>query len=159
MAREPGIEGASVPLFDRLIDDRPGVVSEPRPFRTLTRAELRDSVMREVSRLVNTRLSVSELDIEGTEERTVLTYGIPDFGSVGTLSGIDSYQLANIIARSIERFEPRLTDVTVIIERLSTEENRLAARIDGMLRVGNVVEPVSFPVNVNEAGSPPGGEG
>ncbi|MGB0683440.1 MAG: type VI secretion system baseplate subunit TssE [Magnetovibrionaceae bacterium] len=157
MARDPGIEGAAVPLFDRLVNDTEGLVSEPRPYRMLTRDGLRDSVMREVGRLLNTRLSVSELDIEGHDERTVLTYGIPDFGAMGSLSGIDQYQLADVIAKTVERFEPRLVDVQVDIEHLSHEENRLQARVGGTLKVGRIIEPVSFPVNINAPGDDPAG--
>lgn len=147
-----GHDVAPVPLFDRLIDDNPDVHFEAKPYRTLDRAGLRRSVRREVERLMNTRAPQPEGDMKG-RERTVIDFGIPDFGTFGTLSGVDHFRLARIIEEHIQIFEPRLREVHVTIEKLKREEGRLAAHLEGTIVSGDVTEPVAFPIHVDEAAS------
>lgn len=147
MIAPKGREGAPVPLFDRLVDADPSVSTEAVPFRTLDRAGLRASVRREVERLLNTRAPLPEAEL-GKRERTVIDYGIPDFGTFTTPSGVDKHRLAQIIARHIAIFEPRLRDVTVEVEDFRRHEGRLIGRVDATMVAGTIVEPVSFPVVV-----------
>src|ERR1700760_3085548 len=60
MAADWGATDAGrVPLFDRLIDEERHISHEPTPFRTLDRQGVRDSLRRELERLLATRCPVS----------------------------------------------------------------------------------------------------
>ncbi len=140
------------PLFDRLVDLDPKLRRELRPRRTLDRGELRESVRRELGRLLNTRCPLSARQLEG-RERTVIDYGIPDFGSFSPRNPADRVYLARIIAETIESFEPRLKQVKIVLSPSETQTGSLEGRIEAMLVVDEVVEPISFPtIFQNESG-------
>lgn len=152
-------QGAPVPLFDRLVDLDPKAASEAHPHRTLDRDGLNASVRVEVERLLNTRASLTQEELEG-RERTVIDYGIPDFGTFHTSSRQERYLLSHILARTIEAYEPRLRRVRVEMEDLAPSENSLIARVSADIVAGDIVEPVSFPVVIRsdaerEAEAPP----
>lgn len=151
-----GKDGAPAPLFDRLVDLHPDVPSEPRPFRTLTRDQLRDSVRREVERLLNTRAPLTQEELAG-RTRTVIDYGLPDFGTFSVTSGEDRYRLGVSIAETITIYEPRLQDVVAKVDMVRREEGVLAVNIEATIVAGRIVEPVSFPVLIRQ--KPEGGSG
>lgn len=133
------------PLFDRLTDLNPGAIGEPRPMRTLDRTGLRESVRRELGRLLNTRSSIPVDQLAERPELTVLEYGIPDLSAYSI--GDDDHQrlLAGVVARAVTAFEPRLREVRVSVVRLEDEQRSLLLRIDAVLTADEVAEPVSFP--------------
>ena len=143
------VEGGRALLFERLVDSEPrSREEEAQPLRVHDREELKESVRRELARLLNTRSSVPSHLLLGAQERTVLDYGIPDFSSLSAQSGDDQNRLARIIAQAITAFEPRLRDVQVLVERVRANDRALLLRINAVLAVGLLAEPVSFPVLV-----------
>lgn len=144
--REPKpIQGAKALLFERLVDEDPHTPGETQPFRIYGVAALRASVGRELMRLLNTRCPrlggvVNEAD------RTILDYGIPDFAHLTAGSDTDTQQLARTLERTIAIYEPRLRSVRVTVERSRMSQSAVVGSIEGLLVVGNVNEPVSFPL-------------
>lgn len=144
--REPKpIQGAKALLFERLVDEDPHTPGEAQPFRIYGVAALRASVGRELMRLLNTRCPrlggvVNEAD------RTILDYGIPDFAHLSAGSDTDTQQLARILERTVAIYEPRLKNVRVTVERSRMSQSAVVGSIEGLLVVGNVNEPVSFPL-------------
>lgn len=138
-----GDTNVRTPLFDRLVDRDPGLRRELRPLRTLDRRGLRESVRRELERLFNTRCPVPAHRLAG-RPRTVLDYGIPDLSGFSPRSHEDRERLAAILRRAVEAYEPRLADVRVQLEADPHDELALAGRIQAVLVVGSVPEPVSF---------------
>ena len=138
------IQGARTRLFDRLVDYEPWSAEE-RPRRVLDRAELRESVRREVERLLGTRCTLP-MDVPEERPRTVLEYGLPDFTPLYTRNPDDQAELAARIQRCITAYEPRLRDVRVSVEPPGSSQRELLARVEGVLGAGDVVEPVSFTV-------------
>ncbi len=138
-------------LFDRLIDNDPESKQEVRPFRALSVQELKDSVRRELSRLLNSRCPIpgSALEGMGGMERTVINYGIPDFTSYSPQNANDQSKLAKSMRQAIEAFEPRLTNVDVTVDPLLPNERTVSARIEAVLIAGTVREPVMFPILMN----------
>jgi type VI secretion system lysozyme-like protein len=146
--REPQpIAGARVPLFDRL-DLSSEIDDEQRPFRILTREQLKASIRRELGRLLNTRCSLS-LDQVGEEERSVINYGIPDFSSLSAQSDDDQILIGRIVGQTVTAFEPRLQKVTVDVRPVPNSEAGLYLFIDAMIVVDEFNEPVYFPVVLN----------
>ncbi len=133
------------PLFDRLVDLDPRSPGEPRPLRTLDRAGLRESVRRELERLLNTRSSLPVDRLEERPDLTVLEYGIPDFSAFSAGRPEDQQRMARILARAIAAFEPRLHEVRAVFEELYDSGRAAAWRFDAVLIFDEVREPVSFP--------------
>ena len=140
------------PLFDRLIDLHPGPTAEPRPLRTLDRRGLRESVRRELERLLNTRSSLPVDRLEEREELTVLEYGIPDLSSFSAGDPEDQQRLARVVARAVAAFEPRLREVRAFFERLEDSGRAAALRIEARLAVDEVSEPIAFPTLLSVKG-------
>jgi len=132
-------------LFERLVDDDPHTPSEPRPLRTLSPQELRASVCREVRRLLNTRCLTSMTHSDAGAP-TVLHYGVPDLAVFAPQSPTDSKRLAALLSQAIAAFEPRLHQVRVTVERFIDDHKALLARLDAILVVETIKEPVSFPI-------------
>ena len=141
------VEGGRGLLFERLSDAEPhSREEEARPFRVHDVRALRESVRRELARLLNTR---RHLRAEaGGAGMTVLDYGLPDFSPLSASSGGDQNRLASEVAAAVAAFEPRLTGVRVRVERVRGEDRALLLRVEGRLAVGTLAEPVSFPVLV-----------
>lgn len=151
--REPKpILGARALLFERLVDDQHESQEEARPLRIHDIVALRESVKREVARLLNTRRPHPETP-QDRDELTVLDYGIPDFSHLNASSSVDRQNLAAILVRAISTFEPRLAEVGVTLEPSPGRPARLVGWIHAVLEVSSVKEPVSFPLTIGiEAG-------
>lgn len=133
------------PLFDRLVDREPQVAAEPRPQRTLDPRGLRESVRRELERMLNTRSSLPVDRLAEREDLTVLEYGIPDLSAFSAGNEDDQRLLVQLVARTVAAFEPRLRGVRVAFERLEDGQRSLLLRIDAELMRDEVAEPISFP--------------
>lgn len=144
------MDGALTPLFDRLIDEAPGVPSEPVPKRVLDVDGVRDSVEREIHILLNTRCPLGESVVD-YETRSVIDYGLVDLTHYFTGNPNDRKRIARHVAKTIAVYEPRLTRINVVVETVKRETGTLELRVDGGLRVGTHIEPVSFPVRVEGA--------
>lgn len=146
--REPKpIRGARALLFDRLVDDDPQSSEETRPLRVLELDALRESVRGELARLLNTRSPRPQAFQEG-EALTVLDYGIPDFSHLTAASADDRRNFADILAKAIAAFEPRLSRIQVGLEQFPGAQTKLVGRVNAILEVGSIKEPVSFPLAV-----------
>lgn len=145
------VEGGRALLFERLVDLEPsrrGV--EDEPFRVHSVRALRESVRRELEQLLNTRCSIPLRQPSGVE-RSVIDYGLPDFSSLSASSGDDQNLLQELIRSTVSFFEPRLREVTITVEQLPRHDRSLAVTIGGLLVVGDVLEPISFPVYLGAA--------
>ena len=140
-----GLGGARALLFERLEGCRRGAAAESPPFRVHDRDSLRESVAREVSRLLNTRCSPPA---PGPEGSTVLHYGRPDWTHAFALDANSRAELEAQVRRAVNAFEPRLRRVDVRAEIIIGRERALLLHIDAMLRVEGGEEPFSFPVVV-----------
>jgi type VI secretion system protein ImpF len=138
-------EGARALLFDRLVDMSPNEPAEVRPLRVLSVDELRESVRRELGRLLNTRCTYRDDELEG-RALTVLEYGLPDYSAWYTRDPEMQKRLSALIKRAVEAYEPRLGAVRVRIIDRADDEKRLRVQVDGTIRIGAVIEPVSFPL-------------
>ena len=132
-------------LLDRLTDHNPGARGE-NPFSRLQALRvLKASLWRDLSALLNTKRREEEIPEQFTESnRSLLTYGLPDFSSYGLKSEAAQNRLRRAIEAAIRRFEPRLENVTVALEPSNETDRALRFRVDAFLRVEPAPEPVSF---------------
>lgn len=138
------------PLFDRLIDQEPMESVEIRPMRGYSPSLLIESVRQEVERLLYSRIDTTPVLRSGL--RTVLDYGVPDWSGFFPPSQENQRRLRDAVTESLKVFEPRLQRVQVEVARVR-EQNALQIRIDAMLVVEPVSEPVSFSVVIKDRDS------
>lgn len=133
-------------LLDRLMDDEPGQSTEPL-WRGSYRLEgLREDVRRDLESLLNTRHSRRDLlKAQGETAQSTLTYGLPDFTSwIGAGPELQA-QLRDELAAALQAFEPRLTNVRVIVRQPEEQYDRnIRLTIEAVLHVDPVVEAVTF---------------
>ena len=148
MAVQKTKEVARATLLERLVDNEPDVSTEPRPLRTLDKRKLRLSVRDELQRLLNTRCSYP-LDELNKQERTVVNYGISDFSHLSPQNIDDRLVLSKNMEETIQAYEPRLQDVKIIVDYFDKEKKTLSARINAVIVVESIRDPVSFPFVIN----------
>ena len=149
-------EEVRAPLFDRFGGGDRLAPREAGVSRTLSRAELAESVRRELQRLFNTRCPLPA-DPLAQRPRTVLEYGIPDLSELSPNRQEDRNRLERELEKAILAYEPRLRQPQVSVQPPDTDSVRhrhyLSARIEGVLIIDSVAEPVLFPTLFGDADS------
>jgi len=132
-------------VLDRLIDTDPGVAHEPVQYRLLNIGQIKTSVIRDLENLLNTRRQILGPPAECKEvSKSLFVYGLRDFTAENPKSPGVRQQLRQEIQKLISQFEPRLRNVTVQLDKPTENEQNLHFRINGLLVVDPVVEPVTF---------------
>ena len=132
-------------ILDRLIDLEPGLSREPVQYRFLSLGQAKASVVRDLENLLNTKRSIMVPPAEYREVNSSLfVYGLQDFTSQNPKSPMVRQQLRQQIERTISRFEPRLKNVKVTLETSAQNERNLRFRINALLVVDPVAEPITF---------------
>ncbi len=150
-----------LPLLDRLINEPlPGdPVAQEGPEGAGTNGFLRaglglelvrrdvarvrlEAILRDLEILLNTRRSLVCLpEVPGDLSRSVLDFGLAAPRGAGPTSPGQRESLRKEIESLIQRFEPRLVNIRVVLEAESGPLERLRLRIDASLAG---VEPVSL---------------
>lgn len=106
-------------LLDRLTDHEPHKKLEPREARLLSRAKLRQAVLRDLTWLFNTTRLDADTDLAKAPlaRRSVVNFGLPAL-SGKTATSLDATDLARAIKQSILDFEPRILPGTLQIRTL-----------------------------------------
>lgn len=109
-------------LLDRLMDDAPQARSETSKYRAVSMRQLRGSVMRDLSNLLNAHAlyGCAGLSAHPLAEASVINYGLRDVTGKA-LSSLDVAEIARDIERAIVRFEPRIAARTVRVSPLPPE--------------------------------------
>jgi len=141
---------AKASLLDRLIDFEPKLSQESPSFRTQSPQALQASIRRDLEWLLNTRCSISQDEL-ASRERSVIDYGIIDFGTIFTKNSEDYRRLAKILEQTITAYEPRLQELRVSVVSLPDSYRKLGAKvtIEAMLVIDGMREPVSFPMVIS----------
>lgn len=146
--REPRpYRGLAAPLFERLTAVGDPLRESSRPFRSFDAADARESVRRELVRLLNTR--AAPVPLPPGKPLTTTDYGLPDFAHVSVGDMQARNDLALRLSRAIEAFEPRLREVRVLLEPHPTSARSLTGSILANMVIGIIAEPVSFPLEVH----------
>lgn len=126
-------------LLDRLIDDDPGKKQEARENRVITKARLRQAVLRDLAWLFNCTRLTDDIDWNAypLAERSVLNYGLPPL-SGETASTLDIIALEQAIRQAIFDFEPRILPSSLRVEALASDavldqHNVISVQIQGEL--------------------------
>lgn len=117
------------------------------PARVHDTDGVRNSVLRQLRSLLNTRVALNIDTLEG-RERTTIDYGIPDLSAFPLGNSDAIARLARHIARTIAVYEPRLRVRDVTLETVAGRRDGLLARVSGNIDIGDILEPVSFAIAV-----------
>ena len=143
--------GAKPPLFDRLIDDNPEEKVDPSHKFSLTPQQLIESIQREISAVLNTRLTAKNADYEDLSQDP-LNFGLPslfgfqDFQSFDASNSSQWGRICQLCQQAITTFEPRVTDVQVKIDQFNKLKQALEIQITGTIRLEKFREVVHFPI-------------
>jgi type VI secretion system protein ImpF len=146
MARGLGETTITISALDRLIDQEPDNSMENPLSRSQSVRLLKNAVRRDLEWLLNSRRSAEPPD-EGLKElnRSTYVYGLPDLSALTMASTADKNRLVRQILATINLFEPRLMNVRlVMVETPDAGKKDVRLRIEAMLRMDPVPEPVSF---------------
>ncbi|HBO0859704.1 type VI secretion system baseplate subunit TssE [Pseudomonas aeruginosa] len=133
-------------LLDRLLDDEPQHSAEPVARRSLSLAEYKARIVRDLETLVNTRQSLLAKRLEAYPQLrgSVLEYGMPDFTSRGLLDPADRRLIQSQLERAIEVGDRRFRHVRVQLLDQQPGQRMLTFRVDAVLRLHDVSRQVSF---------------
>jgi len=146
MARGLGETTITISVLDRLIDLEPENNAENLLSRTQSLRLLRASVRRDLEWLLNSR-RIADAPDEGLKEvnKSAYVYGLPDLSTLTMATAADRTRLMRQILATINLFEPRLSNVRlVIVETEDPSKKDVRLRIEAMLRTDPVPEPISF---------------
>ena len=144
MAKAGNYFGATISVLDRLIDYEPGISHEPSSSRSQNLKQLKEAVRRDLEWLLNTRESAGGNADLPELNRSLATYGLPDFTNKGTNDVDEQKKMRLAIQDAIRIFEPRLQDVMVTLQLSQSSDRLLHFRIDARLRIDPAPEPISF---------------
>lgn len=136
-------------LFDRLVDNEPENQHVSASLKTLSVKELKDSIRREISWLLNTRCTFSQDALAGVE-RSVVDYGIPDFSCFFPDNNENRKKLTRAISDVIEAYEPQLKNVDVEVkdDEGQVDKFSLSLLIKANVIINQVPEPITFIMDV-----------
>jgi len=134
---------ARLPLLERLGQGGHG--------RALDPAALRDSVGRELVRLLNTRSSPHGAHPE--RPLSVPDYGLPDWSSSYAADVDDRQRLARTIEAAVRAFEPRLWAPRAQVFTDPDGMRRLRVQVSGSLWTGGAAWPVDYGVALDGNGA------
>jgi type VI secretion system protein ImpF len=138
-------ESIRASVLDRLIDMEPELSGEPVQYRLITFTQVRAAVIRDIENLLNAKNFYSDLPAAFPQiNKSVLVYGLTDYTSMSPRNQSVRLKLRQEIERVISVFEPRLRDVSVRIDDSGGNERNLRFKINGVLVVEPLKEPITF---------------
>jgi type VI secretion system protein ImpF len=137
---EVGARDALQPaLLDRLTDHDPTRKVEGRDERVLTRAQLRASVLRDLTWLFNSTNLASSVDLTAhpLAAQSTLNYGLTALAG-NPVAGLEFAEVEQILKDAILRFEPRILPQTLTVRGIPAKDamghhNILSLEITGEL--------------------------
>ena len=137
---EVGARDALQPaLLDRLTDHDPTRKVEGRDERVLSRAQLRASVLRDLSWLFNSTNLASSVDLSAhpLAAQSTLNYGLTALAG-NPVASLEFAEVEQILKDAILRFEPRILPQTLTVRGIPAKDamghhNILSLEITGQL--------------------------
>ena len=146
MARGLGETTITISALDRLIDLEPDNRLENPLSRSQSLRLLKSAVRRDLEWLLNSR-RIADGPEEGLKElnKSAYVFGLADLSTLTMASMADRNKLVRQVLSTIAMFEPRLMNVRlVLVESPDAGKKDVRLRIEAMLRMDPVPEPVQF---------------
>lgn len=146
-------KGALAPLFDRLTDLDQGGIGEERPYHKLDFEGLKESVLSEISLILNTR-PTAKRQAEKNSKGHLSDYALPTFFGLGDFTwfeaGNDFYlhQVTRRVEEAIRYYEPRLKNPRIKVTKVDKTILGLRVDISGEIVIDDVRERLNFPMAI-----------
>lgn len=143
-------KGTLPPLFDRIVVDRTGQGLESK---LLSAQELKESIIREVSTVLNTRCTVRKA-IYRDHIETIPFFGMPDFFGLDDFSYFDASNTdewpdaVRYITTAILAAEPRLKNVSVKVDSYDPANQALYVNVSAALKEEKLLKEIHFPLTL-----------
>lgn len=134
-----------LPLFDRLIDENPDASFEVSARRFISFDELKESITKDLTLLLNTKISPFWVDYSKTM-KIPFSYGINSTAPSSAETVFEIQDLENRIKQVISTFEPRLKNVQVQILTMGVTPGKADVQIDADVVADNLRVPLSFSI-------------
>jgi type VI secretion system protein ImpF len=132
-------------VLDRLTDLQPDVSNEAPATAWEEMREIKASLCRDLSALLNTRRAEADFNAEFEQAtNSILTFGVTDFTSFNLKNRLEQDRVRLSIERAIRQFEPRLTSVAVTVEESDPLRPVLRFEISALLRIDPGGQTVLF---------------
>lgn len=153
MARTKPDQPLMSSVFDRLIDERPDLSTEPPRHQHQVLEDLCRSVRRDLENLLNTRWRAEGWPPELTElKQSLVGYGIPDISGEDLGSPARRQRFLRQVEEMIRLFEPRFQRVKVLeVENADAIDRTLRFRVDAVLHAFPVPHPIAFDSSLEPA--------
>ena len=140
------MRGFSPGLFHRLAEDDARAPAFQRPTRADEAEACKLSITRDLVALLNTRanLRAPGLSPYSAVSASVINYGLVDFAGMCMTSDVDQQKICAAVRLAIERHEPRLHRIGVMLTPKKGAINRVEFMITAELKSGVRDEPMSF---------------
>ena len=134
-------------VLDRLLDDAPRSPVEPAQGSLFDLSQHKQAVARDLEALLNARCTA--VDVHLLEDfpharGSFLSFGITDLSSLSLLNPDHRMLLRDQIRATIERHEPRLTQVRVNLDVPREFSRMLRFRVEALLEIHPHRPPVTF---------------
>ena len=152
MKKQKIIRGTPAPLFDRIVDDKNNLLPTSH---LLNEKELINSIINELSLILNTRCTVRKVIYEDHME-TIPFFGLPDFFGLGDFSyfdgsnNLDWPQAAAFISTAIQAAEPRLQNISVGVDSYDSLRFALHVTISAVMKQNDTLKEIHFPLAIEQ---------
>jgi type VI secretion system protein ImpF len=143
--------GIKLSILDRIIGPDPASPrARMRGAGNPTVRDLEETLHRDLTALLNTRRPQETIPEQYTEVvRSLVNYGIPDFTGCSAADRSEQERFRREIENAIRQFEPRLSNVTVSLDRPSAREGQkldssLKYHVRALLQIEPEPEPIRF---------------
>ena len=132
-------------VLDRLLDYEPELSKDVAKSRSKSISELKQSVRRDLERLLNSKFVRDEIPLDLEEvNKSLAVYGLPDFSRLSSRSSADRKTVTKNVEDTLRLFEPRFANLKVTLEVGDDYTQGLKFRIEASLRVESILEPIVF---------------
>jgi len=142
--------GAPAPLFDRIIADPLGIGAGSQ---LLNDEELKESIINELSVILNTRCTVRKV-IYNDHLEAIPLFGLPNFFGLGDFSYFDGSnsddwpKAARLIETAIQAAEPRLENIRVTIDGYDAVNQILSTMVQASVKKSYTLKDIHFPLKI-----------
>jgi type VI secretion system protein ImpF len=146
MAWVPASEAVVLSILSRLQDDEPTLARDTPKTYNEALAELKQAIRLDLERLLNSRRRVTTWPAQLRElARSLVNYGLPDLAGLNASNAESREELRRTLETVIRTFEPRLSNVRVhLLENAESLDRTLRFRIEALVRIEPVAEPVAY---------------
>ena len=134
-----------LPLFDRLVDEDVDASSEIEARRFISLDELKESITKDLTFLLNTKISPFWVEYSKTM-KIPFSYGINSTAPSSAETVFEIQDLEERIRQTIADFEPRLKNVQIQILTMGVTPGNADVLIDADVVAGNLRVPLSFSI-------------